>query len=340
MTDERLHSAQPVPVAEQVWPPETVPRVSVCCMTYNHERFVRHCLDGVLSQETIFPIEVLIHDDASTDHTAEIVREYEARHPWLLRPIYQSENQYRLGIRPNLRFNFPRARGEYIAICEGDDYWIDPRQLQTQVEFLDVHPEYVVCYHDVTEVDEHGNDLGNRTHDKFRRDYSARELMMGAWAPPATRCFRNVLSELPDEIEKVLNVDIFTTVLLGEHGQGKYLGHLRPAAYRQHPGSIWTSLDAQEKSFQTLNSRLQIYAYHLRTKERDFAVDFLLEGVLPVVEQVFPDRNPISARIRRLEAALRLVQSQDASWIVRFARRLWRLYDFGLRRLGLRPPPL
>lgn len=338
MSGARRRAAGPVPVAEQAWPPEAVPVVSVCCMTYNHERFVRQCLEGFLRQETTFPIEVLIHDDASTDGTAEIVREYEARHPWLLRPIYQRENQYRQGIRPNLRFNFPRARGKYIAICEGDDYWVDSRQLQTQVEFLDAHPEYVVCYHDVTEVDEHGNDLGNRTHDKFRRDYNARELMMGAWAPPATRCFRNVLAELPAEIERVLSVDIFTTVLLGEHGQGKYLGQLRPAAYRQHPGSIWTSLGEQEKSFQTLNSRLQIYAYHLRTKQREFAVDFLLEAVIPVIEQVFPDRNPICGRTRRLEAALRQSRAQESSWIVRAARWLWRLVDVGLRRLGLRAP--
>jgi glycosyltransferase involved in cell wall biosynthesis len=338
LSELQVSSDRAVPLREQVWPPGAVPVVSVCCLTFNHEPFIRRCLDGFLMQETTFPVEVLIHDDASTDGTAAIVREYEARYPGILRPIYQSENQRSRGVRPNIRFNYPRARGRYIALCEGDDYWTDPLQLQTQIEFLEAHPEYVVCYHRVTEVDEQGNDLGDRTDPKFRRDYSARELMMGAWAHPATRCFRNVLKEYPPEIDRVLNVDVFLSVLLGEHGKGKYLGEIRPPAYRQHKGSIWSSLDREEKQFQTLNTRLQIYLYHLRTKDRELAVDYLLEAVIPAVEQVFPERNPILARRRLLEFTIHQHRARESSGIVRAARQVWRIWDYALRRVGLRSP--
>ena len=100
-----------------------------------------------MMQRTNFPFEVLIHDDASTDHTADIIREYEAKYPDIIRPIYQTENQHSKGVRISVVFNYSRAQGKYIALCEGDDYWIDPSKLQKQVDFLEAHPEYSLCGH-------------------------------------------------------------------------------------------------------------------------------------------------------------------------------------------------
>jgi len=97
-------------------------------------------------QETNFPIEILIHDDASTDGTADIIREYEQKYPEIIKPIYQTENQYSKGIKISQTFNWSRAKGKYIAICEGDDYWIDPYKLQKQVDFLENNPDYGLCY--------------------------------------------------------------------------------------------------------------------------------------------------------------------------------------------------
>src|SRR6056297_583375 len=104
------------------------PIVSISCITYNHEPYIEDALEGFLLQETDFPFEILIHDDASTDHTADIIREYESTFPTLIKPIYQSENQYSQGNRPGI-INIKRAKGEYIALCEGDDYWTDPFKL-------------------------------------------------------------------------------------------------------------------------------------------------------------------------------------------------------------------
>lgn len=121
--------------------------VSISCITYNHAPYIRQCLDGFLMQQTNFAYEVLIHDDASTDGTTEIIKEYEAKYPDIIKPIYEDENQWVKGRRGSAVFNFPRAKGKYIALCEGDDYWTDPLKLQKQVCFLEKHQECSLCCH-------------------------------------------------------------------------------------------------------------------------------------------------------------------------------------------------
>jgi len=118
------------------------PLVSISCITYNHEDYIQDTLDGFLMQQTNFKFEILIHDDASTDRTAEIIRDYERKFPDIIKPIYQKENQWVQGKRGSALFNFPRAKGKYIALCEGDDYWTDPFKLQRQVDFLENNPDY------------------------------------------------------------------------------------------------------------------------------------------------------------------------------------------------------
>ena len=120
--------------------------VSISCSTYNHEKYIVDAIEGFLMQKADFKFEILIHDDASTDKTAEIIREYEKKHPDLIKPIYQTESQYSKGIKVS-NFNRKRAQGKYIAICEGDDYWIDSLKLQKQVDFMNNHPECSMCFH-------------------------------------------------------------------------------------------------------------------------------------------------------------------------------------------------
>lgn len=124
--------------------------VSISCITYNHAPYIRQCLDGFLMQQCDFEYEILIHDDASTDGTSDIIREYQEKYPEIIKPIMQTENQYSKGIRGMMaRFNFPRAKGKYIALCEGDDYWTDPLKLQKQVDFLEENPKFNICGHSV-----------------------------------------------------------------------------------------------------------------------------------------------------------------------------------------------
>ena len=123
--------------------------VSICCIAYNHEKYIRDALDGFLLQKTNFPIEIIIHDDASTDKTADIIREYARKYPDLIVPIYQQENQYSKGVNPLRNFVFPKAQGKYITLCEGDDYWTDPHKLEKQVNFLEKHEDFAMCFHKV-----------------------------------------------------------------------------------------------------------------------------------------------------------------------------------------------
>ena len=117
------------------------PLVSIFCPTYNCEKYIRQCLDGFVIQKTTFPVEIIVHDDASIDNTANIVKEYEAKYPQLFRCIYQTENQFSKDAGYLAETCLKVAHGKYIALCEGDDYWTDPLKLQKQVDLLEAHPE-------------------------------------------------------------------------------------------------------------------------------------------------------------------------------------------------------
>lgn len=123
------------------------PIVSISCCTYNHEKYIAQTIDSFLRQKTFFPFEILIHDDASTDKTTEIIKKYEKNYPNLIKPIYQTTNQYSKGLYAS-QINVKRAKGKYIALCEGDDYWNDSHKLQTQIEWLESHPNYSMCCSD------------------------------------------------------------------------------------------------------------------------------------------------------------------------------------------------
>lgn len=130
--------------------------VSICCLAYNHEKYIRKCLDGFVMQKTNFKYEVLIHDDASTDSTAEIIREYEKKYPDIIKPIYQTENQYSKGVKINKTYQYPRAVGKYVAMCEGDDYWSDPLKLQKQFDALEENSCCSISTHFVSFIEENG----------------------------------------------------------------------------------------------------------------------------------------------------------------------------------------
>jgi glycosyltransferase involved in cell wall biosynthesis len=122
------------------------PLVSICCVTYNHADTVAQALDSFLAQRDDVDIEILVHDDASTDGTEAIIRRYAAQYPDIVKPLYETENQYQKGLAMDATFNFPRATGTYIALCEGDDFFSDPHKLKTQVEAMRAHPQCTFCF--------------------------------------------------------------------------------------------------------------------------------------------------------------------------------------------------
>ena len=123
--------------------------VSICVQTYNHGSTIERCILSLLDQQCSFDFEILIHDDASTDNTQEIIQRYQEKHPEVIKPIFQKQNRYSHGIRPNLTFNFPRAKGEFIALCEGDDYWFDRHKLTKQIEIMNLNTDVCMTFHRV-----------------------------------------------------------------------------------------------------------------------------------------------------------------------------------------------
>lgn len=132
------------------------PLVSICTTTYNHIRYLESAIESFLMQECDFSYEILIHDDCSTDGTAELVQKLAAAHPDVIFPLYEEANQYSRNVPINETFNFPRARGKYIALCEGDDFWLCKDKLQRQIAALETHPECTFSFTDAVIHDENG----------------------------------------------------------------------------------------------------------------------------------------------------------------------------------------
>jgi glycosyltransferase involved in cell wall biosynthesis len=251
------------------WQDQGSPLVTVCCTTYNHEDFIREAIDSFLIQETEFPFEIIVHDDASTDGTAAIVLEYAQRYPRLIRTIIQKENQFSKAALINPRFVFPAAKGKYLAICEGDDYWTDNRKLQKQVMFLEKNPDYVITYSDCQPFDENGvidHDFGGA-----REDLSAKQLKKATPIFTLTTCFRNVIHEVPPDLMSARYSDFVIRSLLGHHGKGKYLADVSPSAYRVHERGVHSMKDDNERAVMQLITISALYAYYVRIGDDEIA---------------------------------------------------------------------
>ncbi|MBO4828839.1 MAG: glycosyltransferase [Fibrobacter sp.] len=164
------------------------PLVSIKCLAFNQEEYIAQTMDGFLMQETNFPFEIIVHDDASTDKTADILREYEKKYPLIVKPIYQTENQYSKRDGSLTRASNAPLKGKYVAECEGDDYWTDPNKLQRQVDFLESHPDYSLSA-------ENGNILFTETgviqpfSNEPERDFSLDDLLIRRRFPTASVLF-------------------------------------------------------------------------------------------------------------------------------------------------------
>lgn len=150
--------------------------VSVLTTAYNHKPFIAQTIESIITQKTDFSFELIIHDDASTDGTADVIREYAEKYPNIIRPIYQTENQYSKGVDV-YSFMDSFIRGKYIAMCEGDDYWCNEYKLQKQVEYMEAHPECSYCFCNSYNVDLESNIIGRQTLSEKSRVFASEEII-------------------------------------------------------------------------------------------------------------------------------------------------------------------
>lgn len=217
--------------------------VSICCLSYNHEKFINECLNGFVMQQTSFNFEVLIHDDASTDDTANIIREYVEKYPLIFKPIFQTENQYSKGGGISAKYNYPRAKGKYIALCEGDDYWIDPLKLQKQVDFLETNKDYSFCGHKSISLK---NYVFTKIDLKIL-ELNFEQLIFKNRLNTATLVFRSQsISNLPNIFNKSPAGDWLLQLFALKTGKGKVLDDYM-SVYREHDNGLWSGLANVEK---------------------------------------------------------------------------------------------
>lgn len=171
-------------------------KLSVLLICYNHERYIEQALNSVLNQKTSFKIKIIIHDDASTDKSRDIIKRYINKYPDLITGIFQEENQYSKGVHIISRFMRDYVEGDYVAICECDDYWIDENKLQKQVDFLEKHSEYSGCMHNCVMVNSRNEviDCAYNIYQPYRtHTYTLKRLALNNSFPgqTATKVYRS-----------------------------------------------------------------------------------------------------------------------------------------------------
>lgn len=217
------------------------PLVSICCLTYNHEKYIQQTLDGFLMQKTEYEFEVLIHDDASTDNTAEIIKEYQKKYPDIIKPIYQVENQYSKGVIINKEFQFSRAKGKYIALCEGDDYWTDENKLQMQISYMEQNPQCSCTFHAAL-LSSNEVIIGNDRHYEEECDIPTEEIVQGdgAYCATASLVFRTKYALEYPKFRLISDVgDYPLQILLAAKGSVHYFPDTM-SVYRCFVEGSWT----------------------------------------------------------------------------------------------------
>ncbi len=296
----------------------STPLLSACLITYNHAKYIRQAIEAILMQKTNFAFELIIADDNSTDGTRDILLEYKARHADTIKLILQEKN---VGAARNWHEMVTAPQSKYIALCEGDDYWTDPLKLQKQVDFLEGHPDFVACFHQVMVVDSNGKTIrkskNSFVHDK---DLSRDDLIMGRVMSTLSLCYRNVVKEFPEEYFKSPTGDNFLCSLLGSHGKGKYMADIKPSAYRMHKDGAWSFKDDSHKKMTIMLSYFWLWQYYARIGKPEYAMRYykriLLEGFYSD-----PFKNVVPGYLGNTEL-----------FIVRSVRRAFRL----IRRLILK----
>lgn len=256
------------------------PLVTICTVTFNHENYIEKMLQSILEQKTNFDYELLIHDDASTDKTADIIKNYTIKYPNIIKPIFQKENQFSQGIRPNIEYNIPRAEGKYLAFCDGDDYWCDPFKLQKQVDFLEINLKFSGCTHNTRIL---RGTVGNQLEEEVvinspQKDvYAVGDFTKGeVYFHTSAFLFRfneNQKNYILNLLKQIRG-DWFRSILFASFGPIKYIDEVM-SVYRIHDKGVWSELSSQEQLMKNLDAILRISKVFDYKYENDFLETFI-----------------------------------------------------------------
>ncbi len=268
--------------------------VTIRCITYNHEPYIRQCLEGFIMQKTNFRFEAIVHDDASTDGTADIIREYAEKYPDIIKPIFETENQYSKRDGSLARIMDEHTHGKYVAMCEGDDYWIDPLKLQKQVDFLEKHHDYSLVYSKIKCYSQSENRV-KAIFGKERKNLKDR-LMKECFIGTCTSCFRtcdyfDYIHEIQPNKHDWLMGDVPLFLYLGTKGFGKMFNECM-GVYRilQSSASHSDDVDLQLKR---IRNTIDIYTFFANRyyPDNNRIKNKLLGGYLYRVYMLFKGKN-------------------------------------------------
>lgn len=221
-------------------------KISCHIITYNQKDYIKDCIEGVLMQKVNFSMEIIIGDDNSTDGTREILKDYAKKYPDLIRLNLREVRGSGIPGKDNFVSTLEMCNGEYVSLCDGDDYWTDSLKLQKQVDFLEANPEYVLCFHQVDLLQEGKVKEDNMTA-KVSETTTINDLAKGNYIHTCSVVYRNNLfSELPKYFSESPVGDYFLHLLNARYGSIKYIAEIM-GVYRVHGTSVWSSKSQQDQ---------------------------------------------------------------------------------------------
>lgn len=269
-------------------------KVAIKCLVYNHEPYLRECLEGFVMQQTDFPFVAIVHDDASTDRSADIIREYAAKYPDIIYPIYETENQYskKDGSLTRIMDAAIAATGaDCIALCEGDDYWTDPYKLQKQVEYMETHQECVICAHNAYRYHEKTQDIDLFSSPQFSCIYRIEDVIEKEWfVPTASIIYRQETYLQHYPMKSFFNGDYSLQLhLLSKSGYMYYFSDIMSVYRLQESGVSNIPLEEMNSRIEQLLEYMDTYTdfkYHLSIqKKKKWLQDLLVNQRLNIKMQ-------------------------------------------------------
>ena len=281
------------------------PLVAIHCFVYNHEPYLRDCFEGFVMQQTNFPFVAIVHDDASTDGSAAIIREYEEKYPHIFKPIYETENQWRKpdgSLTRIMNAAIDATGAKYVAMCEGDDYWTDPLKLQKQVDFMEANPEYSLCFHRVNTLI---HETGEIKNEFVVRDMPGKSTILdladGNYIHTPSVLYRRYSGVL-EQYQKMMPClpgDYVMWMLLAERGD-IYKFNEPMAVYRYGSG-VWSN-----------NNNINNFLHVIKTLSKLAAVVESSEVRRILQEQINSMSNDLSSEYEKVVMQLKQVQSSRA----------------------------